>query len=468
MRTRFPFLVRAARTVVARPGFWVANGALTLLMLLIADDPQSIARLVLIACGLCAGAVTLRRIDDDQASGTLEQLELLPVPGWRLALETAAGATLGFAAHAVALLAVVVPLMALKSRPSWMSEPEPLLPVLAMAPAVLALLPLTATLVTLRHALRPVYRLGGLAALLMGFAYGGSALLSRGNLGDLATLACGAGLFALELAAWAMLWRLILALGGGWSARESVRGTTSCACPLAKLGTPDRWNPLTWRELKLGLPVTVMTALGGAVYIALGVSAENAWYGPLQRATTAIVFLTYWSTMVSGVRTARDRLSGLWADLAPTPVQRSAILWSRVRALSWQSALLAMAWVAFAMALPGPVRHSRVDHCCGGELLMTTVLIPLIGVSAGALAGFVAGTAGRGIIAAFGGLVVLYVAGITATVPGTMLVATLSWRGNAGFGVGLVAVLIGVAIFYGVLVAAAKRGIDRAIAEQRA
>src|SRR4051794_18717493 len=92
-----PFLVRTARPILKRGVYWAIALVLAAFPTWMDTRDQGIAVLWFWIYGMVCTGLTFRRLDDDQSSGTMEQLEMLPLPRWRIALETAAGALIGFA-----------------------------------------------------------------------------------------------------------------------------------------------------------------------------------------------------------------------------------------------------------------------------------------------------------------------------------------------------------------------------------
>lgn len=467
MLTELPFLRRVARPLLTKHSFWVVAailGGFTSWERLPADSSLDLYMTFL---AVLAGMSTLRTLDDDSASGTHEQIDVLPVARARIALEIAAGSLLGF----LPFVLIAAGLGCLSAR-SWQS-PWPQL--VSSLPAILAL-PLLGTLVPLRHAMRWPVRLlwGGLLTYLF---YLGTLFTEPGSRGDVTHALTRALVeIALLFTVWGLTWRLGHALGGGWSTLDagsfSRSGSRPCAggCPLRSRGIPDGWNPLMWRELTTGWLPLVLLLFAGTIYIGLGPLAPNRWNGPVSRVSPMIFWLITWACMASALRTSRDRLSGMWADLANTPVSQHSVLWTRVRAMTCQTIFVALSWVIVAWLCP----HWQDTPRAVADLLGFALGASLAGGSGAVLAGFATGTTGRGVLAAAGGMVVLY------------LLAVLSWL-PAGFGGWLIdraagyqlvrqfgyfapafAVVSASLIFYGTLIWYSMRGIRAAVSTQRA
>lgn len=422
----------------------------------------------LVMTGIFAAMATVRLLDGDQASGTLEHFDVLPIPRWSAALQIAAGSV----ASILPLLALVVCV----SAPGWMyARPaNELLYRSALGAGLFTLmaLPLLGTLLPLRHGMRWPGRLA--AVIVLGLALRvGWEVLGACRYDDTMTMALNLGFGALFIGlTWWLLWTLGHFLGDGWSAQVTTRSIGGASwlaetlCPGRRRSAPDGWNPLLWRELTTDLPAVVAGFLLGVCYILSGIASERAWDGPASRATQACVFIVFWACMESSLRTSRDRLSGLWGDLALTPIPVGSILWSRLRGMVLQALAVSICWMAL-----GFLAQSGVDRRQSEKLLMMGLGMPLLGGAAGVLAGFVSGTAGRGIVAAFSSIALLYIVAIVSWFPGLLIALLVVPQSNATAIVsvcGAILTLLGFcAVFFGSLIWGSMRGIRRTIADQR-
>lgn len=459
MLSNTPFLRRVALPILVRPGFWSVSlgiGLITLTMGMPSD------KLILFYVGLAsvfAGVSAMRALDDDQASGTLEQLDVLPVSRERMVLEIATGSMLAFGA--LNALGMGIGSMGVRRAGG-------LAMLFNQLPAVLAST-LLGTLLTLRHGMRWPARLLS-AAILMLACLAGIGLFFDVRTPHAAPVAACLSVVKVAglLAMWAALWKLGHQLGGGWSGHDvahAVRGADpergSRAGPARPV--PDGWNPLFWRELNAGWrPLALVFALG-AIFVINGRSAGPHGDSPFERACGCACYLVFWACIASSMRTAADRLSGLWSDLAPTPLSRWALLSSRVRGMLLQGTLLALGWVGLGYGLEV---FMSVPRLMGSQDFMICALA-LVCMNAGAiLAGFCTGTSGSGFIGGIGAVALFFVMMMFTMVPGAVAAGILASGRTSP-----VALIVGLggsgAVLCGPLIWGSLRGIASATVEQR-
>lgn len=458
MSCNHPFFRRAVRPAFTRPAYYLVSLGLGVLAACVGMDMEFGTGFFVVLLALFSCATTMRAVDDDFATGTLEQLDVLPVPRWRIVLETAAGTIVAYTL--VASVAMGMALLGLRGTidVSFVMNMAPVIPAMA----------LMGTLPPLRHRMS---WLGTIVfgALLLGLLRYVGPFIFNGFWTSSATIATArAPLHVVAyLAVWAVVWRIAHALGGGWSggeAERAQRASKPCAmsCPLSR-GTPDGYNPLFWRELRLGRGWLAVIFLLGILHIAPFSQTVPIWYGPFNRTCDCVPWIGMWLVFASAMRTSSDRLSGMWGDIAQTPVSLGSIVLCRVRGMLVQAALLFIGWATFAWAIGGRDIIARSDGWVG-------VLMVLCGYVGAILAGFCSGTSGRGVVAGFGGLVLMYLLGALCMLPGGLAV-DWCWRSGIPFAQGIsvvIGVVCGLPMFYGTLIWGSLRGINGAVESQRA
>ena len=453
--SNYPFFRRAVRPALRRPAYYLIATVLGMAAARMNLDMDAWASFFVGLVALLAAATTLRAIDDDHASGTLEQLDVLPVPRWRIVLEIGAGSAVAYAL--VASIAMGLSLVGLRGR----FELAILINTLPAIPALVLL----GTLPPLRHRMgwpATLAFLGVLGLLVVKVA----PLLFEAfwTHGTLRACAFASVHTLVYVALWALLWRLAHAIGGGWSGGEGARARRACPFSGATArGTPDGYNPLFWRELRLGRGWLLLMFAAGAYHIVPG-AGDPTWQSPALRASHLMGWLGMWLCLASAVRTSSDRLSGMWGDLSHTPLSLGSILWCRVRGLLVQASLVGLGWFAVVCLFKGhgePTCHAgRWEQpllCAGGYL-------------AAILAGFCTGTSGRGLLAGFGGLVLMYLMAAVSMIPTGLVLHTMSWTSNPVLNVlqGALAAVLALSVFYGTLIWGSCRGIRTAVESQRA
>lgn len=459
MLSNLPFLRRVARPLVSRPGYYLAALVIGGIGATVLEHSDVLIAFFVGVTALFAGFISMRCVDDDHATDTLVQLDVLPVPRWRMALETAAGAVAGFGVFASVAAAV----SALGVRGYWdwafLFNQLPVVPAMA----------LLGTIVPLRHRMR-LPAMGVMLAVIVIVSRWVApnvqhALSPRGALAAFAMMPVK---LAAWLALWAALWKLAHLLGGGWTGGDALQPaqrarTCTSACPLSR-PTPDGWNPLFWREVKTNRIFLFALWTAGAVYEISCPTASSFYLSPAGAFSTLLGWMGFGLCMFSAMRTSHDRLSGMWADLAYTPVPLASVLWSRVRGMAVQSAAMIAGWLLLALALDP--KHTAGFFNDGPMPLLMMLACYLAAV----LAGFASGTSGRGVIAGIGGLFLMYFLMLASMVPFGVLVSITSNThcSQADPLIAGVGFLMGAATFYGSLIAMSLRAIRNAAEEQRA
>lgn len=457
MLSNMPFFRRVALPITARPGYYVAAMLIGGIGMALLDRADALVTFYIGITSLFVGFVSMRTVDDDHATDTLEQLDVLPVPRWRMALEIAAGAVVGFGV--LATLATVISAFGVRGHwdLAFLWNQLPVIPAMA----------LLGTIVPLRHRMR----LPAMAVMLAVLVFTVKCVApdvqhALSPKGALAAFAMMPVKLAAWLALWGLLWKLAHALGGGWTGGDAFQGShraSKCAssCPMSR-GTPDNWNPLFWRELKQNrLFLFVLWSLG-ALYIATVHRGQYYYDSPTSAFTTCLAWVGFGLCMFSAMRTSHDRLSGMWADLAYTPVALSSVLWCRVRGMFIQSAMMILGWLAVtAVVDPGNVCALVSD----GPI---PVLMLAAGYLAAVLAGFASGTSGRGVIAGIGGLFLMYFLMLASMMPFGLLVSFGRDHGGPDPVLAAIGAILGGITFYGALIGMSLRAIRSAAEEQRA
>ena len=451
--SRVPFLRRAAKPMLGRPLLWCISLGLGLFTYMVVFETDGMLAFYLLLTGILSFYTAMRALDDDQASGTLEQLEVLPVSRLRIVLETAAGSLLAF----TLLCGIPLAMGAFSARGafSWSR--------LANAVPWLVALPLLGTLLSLRHRMRWPARLVWYS--LLAFVSQRFLLHFDGN-GRVWDFRFGR--VALELGGvlvtWAVGWRLGHLLGGGWSAQDTSHTVRALGgAPKPERLKPDGWNPLLWREVRLGWKGVVVVAVLGALH--LSTANGSRWDTPMARLVNLLWWLITWACMSARLRTSEDRISGMWADLATTPITARSILWNRVRGMLMQAGAMLLGWGLLVLVLPGAADPSLKD------MAGFSVFIAL-GLLAAVLSGFLAGTSGRGLLAGLAGLFMMYVLMMIACMPAAFIACLFDgvrhWNPALAAILCTMGGLLSLAIYYAVLVCGSLSGIQRAAEEQRA
>jgi hypothetical protein len=462
MLSDFPFANAVVRMLLCRKGPWIGAVLIGLLLSIPqANHSQESFPLIMGMAALLAVVTAWRCLEDDHASGTLEQYDVLPMSRVRMAVELACGLTGAFTALTIVVAACSARRFLFEARWDLL---------LAVFPAVLGC-GLLGTLPALRHRMSwPAFAVAllGANAMLYGvIAVLGSTACSPYQLGSVA----GAGIATLlVVAAWRLTWAFFEAIGGGWTGRagagavrvECAGGPGDAAVRRERL-TPDWMHPLLWREFKTGTTLVVFMLVLGAAHVLCGMSSAYRHDQPAARAAGLSCMLFFWASMASGMRTSRDRVGGVWGDLALTPLSRWSIVWARAVGIATQALVMAVGWNGVA-SLTGDVPTRRDD--------LMVILVVVLSSGTCALSGFFSGTSGAGVIAGLGGVFLLYILMLVAMMP-LMLLDAMSWW--LGFGrnlskdplVGAVMALLVVVIFYGLLIGGSMGGIRKAVEDPR-
>lgn len=426
-------------------------GGLTALM---SCESDGIVVMYTVLAAVFAFGATLRSVDDDYASGTLEQLDVLPMPRWRMALETAAGTLVAFGWFAGFGMIVG----SLGARNSFDFG---CLFVMLPLPVGAALL---GTLPPLRHGMRRFVFLPYAAGLLYCWVSAMDWSVKHAtNDVHAAALQLPVKLAAL-VAIWAVLWKIGHLMGGGWSGGEAPfaqRADPAGSTPRATMRlVPDGWNPLFWREVRLSRNFLAFCFVLGLLYIFSGYNASYRHNGPFNNAIVCMLCLIPGACMLSAGRTSADRLSGMWGDLAHTPISQSSVVWCRVRGMMTQVVLMALGWAAVGAMLGSTGIGDR------GEAL-TSTLTGFCMLLAAILGGFCSGLSGRGIVAGFGGLILIYFMLMVSFIPSWL--AGFVWPSGHKSAIFMgFSVIAGTLVYYGTLIYFAIRGVKRTSEEQRA
>lgn len=458
MLSNMPFFRRVAVPITARIGYYVAACFIGACGMALLDRADALCAFYVGITSLFVGFISMRVVDDDHATETLEQLDVLPVPRWRMALETAAGAVVGFGVFSTLGAAVA----ALGVRGPWnfafLWNQLPVIPAMA----------LLGTIVPLRHRMR-LPAMGAMLAILV-FVVRYVAPDVQHALSPREPLAAFA-MMPVKLAAWlvlwAVLWRVAHALGGGWSGGDAFQApqrarTCTRSCPLSR-GTPDGWNPLFWRELKQNRSFLVVLWLLGAWFILSARGGPYYYQNAASHFAVCFGWVGFGLCMFSAMRTSHDRLSGMWADLSYTPIPLSSVLWCRVRGMFVQAAIMLLGWLAITAYIDPSHVYSLVSE---GPV---PVLMLSAGYLAAVLAGFASGTSGRGVIAGIGGLFLMYFLMLASMIPFGCLVSFARTSGEPPDAVlTAVGVILGGCTFYGTLIWMSHRAVRQVAEEQRA
>lgn len=458
MLPNLPFLGRVARPILKRPVYYLAALGIGGLGTGVIEYSDELIAFYLGVTALFAAFVSMRRVDDDHATDTLVQLDVLPVPRWRMALETAAGAVAGVGVFAVIAAAV----SALRVRGYWdwafLFNQLPVIPAMA----------LLGTIVPLRHRMSlPAMgaMLAVIAIVIRWVAPNVQHALSASR--ALTAFAMMPVKLAAWLALWAALWKLAHLLGGGWTGGDALRPAQrardcASACPLSR-PTPSGFNPLFWRELKTDRIFLFALWIAGAAYEFSCPVASSKYLSPAGAFTTLLGWTWFGLCMFSAVRTSHDRLSGMWADLAYTPVPLRSVLWSRVQGMAVQSGAMIAGWFLLALVLDTKPVIGLFNE---GPVPVLTVLGCYLGA---VLAGFASGTSGRGVAAGIGGLILMNLLMVASLVQVAVLGALPVDGGlRQEPAAQAVAFLTAALTFYGTLITISLRAIRRAAEEQRA
>lgn len=425
-----PVARREFKSALGTPALWVLTAWLCLMVYMRGPhDALRLCGLAAFLAGLGAALGAYRALKTEREQGTLPFLATLPIPARRLLLQLCLGGSLAYV-----LCAFLPCLLSLALWPSRFSVATqgmflclPLaVPLGAMIGGVLAQ---ASEMVWWKRIYASTFIVALTAAAIsvvdqvVEFGVERTVTVSMGLPSELVGPVLVTAILATAALAWTLVQGLISVLGGAWPASEG--GSVDVGAFLevgagAHRGEsiPDAGSPLLWREIRsdrwLIRALVVFGLVAQSQTLSHSRSQSIQWSGITDVSLFAGIGLV---CVLAAVRTSRDRTSGLWADLALTPLPRHSIVVSRFIGLVFQ----------FAIAL-APLLVFEVVWFRGQALDVLAARLPMFAVAAGwapvaILAGIYSGCEANGLKAAFGALAMLFVGSWFAAIPPSILVA---------------------------------------------